>query len=264
MNTPLGCSACAQPQDADAKFCRKCGRSLKDGAADVRHAGAPPLLSSPPSLVRSVHADSRLLRELAWLCALPVLVSVAYAIAVRMDGTSVVKDVSATAAMTLIASSGALLNLSLVCSALHLPTAREFGKTALIALILAPTLAATFWFLHEVLGFALLDAYLEPYLEEGWPVALGYLEVAVVTPIAEELLFRGLIQPKLGQILSLDEAWIVQAALFAALHLRPVILLTHFLMGLALGYVRRSSGSLYPGIVLHGAWNAWVLASSQG
>jgi membrane protease YdiL (CAAX protease family) len=54
----------------------------------------------------------------------------------------------------------------------------------------------------------------------------------------------------------------VQAALVSALHLSPVILVTHFAMGLAFGWVRRLSGSLFPGIMLHGAWNAWVVVSS--
>jgi membrane protease YdiL (CAAX protease family) len=99
---------------------------------------------------------------------------------------------------------------------------------------------------------------LTPYLQDGYPPWVGLVDVAVVTPFAEELLFRGLVQPKLAQLIRPTEALIVQAALFSALHLSPVILVTHFAMGLALGWLRRRSGSLLPGIGLHGAWNYWV------
>lgn len=64
-----------------------------------------------------------------------------------------------------------------------------------------------------------------------------------------------------GAVTSLrpTEALIVQAVLFSAAHLSPVILATHFAMGLAFGWLRRRTGSLLPSILLHGAWNAWVI-----
>ncbi len=153
------------------------------------------------------------------------------------------------------------MNTSLVRSALRLPAARDLLATLLVALIAAPLLTAAFWLLGR-LGFALYRDYLTPYTHDGWPTWLGFVDLALVTPVSEELLFRGLIQPKLGQILNPSEALIVQAALFSAAHLSPVILVTHFAMGLAFGWLRRRSGSLIPGILLHGAWNAWVVAST--
>jgi membrane protease YdiL (CAAX protease family) len=113
--------------------------------------------------------------------------------------------------------------------------------------------------LLEHLGFAFRADYLLPYLLEGLPPWVGYVSIALVTPISEELLFRGLIQPKLEQVLRPVEALVVQAVLFSAAHLSPVILATHFVMGLAFGWVRRRTGSLFPSMVLHGAWNAWVI-----
>jgi membrane protease YdiL (CAAX protease family) len=81
----------------------------------------------------------------------------------------------------------------------------------------------------------------------------------VLTPIAEELMFRGVIQQRLESLLGPTEALIVQAALFSALHLSVINLITHFAIGLALGWLFRKSGSLYPGMVLHGLWNMAVL-----
>ena len=94
-------------------------------------------------------------------------------------------------------------------------------------------------------------------------LALGLLALvvtAVLAPWAEELLFRGVIQQRLETLLGPAEALIVQAALFSALHLSAVILVTHFAMGLALGWLLRKSGSLYPGMALHALWNTAVLA----
>jgi membrane protease YdiL (CAAX protease family) len=87
---------------------------------------------------------------------------------------------------------------------------------------------------------------------------------ALVTPLSEELLFRGVLQPMLAQLIRPREALIVQAALFSALHFSPVILVTHFLMGLSFGWIRQRSGSLLPSVALHAAWNGWVLWSSLG
>lgn len=48
--------------------------------------------------------------------------------------------------------------------------------------------------------------------------------------------------------------------MFSILHLSPIIFPSHFLMGLALGFLRMRSKSLYPGMLLHGGWNAWVVS----
>jgi membrane protease YdiL (CAAX protease family) len=199
-----------------------------------------------------------LFRELCVLCGLPLVVSVVCAVAVKVGGLSAVGAALATIAMAAISVGGALFNLRLVASALHLPTIRDWLATLVVALVAVPVLSGAFWLLQR-LGFNMVDDYLAPYLGDGWPAWVGYADVALVTPLSEELLYRGLVQPKLEQALTSTEALIVQAALFSAAHLSPVILITHFGMGLVLGWARRRSGSLLPGILLHGAWNAWVV-----
>lgn len=205
--------------------------------------------------------DQRLFRELCWLCGLPLFVSVAYAVTVRIAGMSARADTLATAAMAMISLVGASLNVALIRRCLRLPSWRDLGVTLLVALIAAPGLTAAFWLLQQ-LGFKIFEDYLAPYELDAWPAYVGYTNLALVTPFTEELLYRGLVQPKLEQVISSTEALIVQAALFSAAHLSPVILVTHFGMGLALGWVRRRSGSLFPGILLHAAWNAWVVWSA--
>ncbi len=257
MTATRRCPSCQKTIGGDASFCRHCGAPLA-GIEPFAAAGGSPdgsVASEPPA-----PDEKRLLRELGWLCVLPVAISVVYAISVRVLGVSALGDLVAGGAVSAVALGGALSNRRLVADAFRLPAARDAVMTLLVALVVAPALSLGFWSL-EHLGFTFYSGYLTPYLNDGWPRWVGYLSVAGLTPLSEETLFRGLIQPKLAQIISPNEALIVQAALFSAVHLSPVILVTHFAMGLAFGWLRKRSGSLFPGILLHGAWNAWVIWS---
>jgi membrane protease YdiL (CAAX protease family) len=216
--------------------------------------------SAPSSTPARALDEQQVFRELCWLCGVPIALSVLFSIFVRVQGESALGEVIAVGAMCVIAGVGTAMNASAVRSALGWPKLREWATTLMVAVVLGPTLIAAF-ILLERLGFRLYTGYLSAYVADGWPVWVGFADVAVATPIAEELLFRGVIQAKLEQIVAPREALIVQAALFSALHLSPIILVTHFAMGLAFGWVRRRSGSVFPGMLLHGAWNAWVVGS---
>jgi uncharacterized protein len=258
-----GCSSCRRHNDAAAKFCRHCGASLvhaelpapSDGSSADAGVSVTRTPSEPPL------DEQRLFWELCWLCGVPIVIAVAISVTVRVGGPSALVAFCATWAVGLVAVLGALANTRLVRAALRVPSARDVLSTLVVALVTAPTLLFAFWLLEQ-LGFQLSYDYFFPYVADGWPHWMGYVDVAILTPIFEELLFRGVLQPKLARVLRPTEALVVQAALFSALHLSPVIFLTHFAMGLAFGWLRWRSQSLLPGIVLHGAWNAWVLWSS--
>jgi hypothetical protein len=211
--------------------------------------------------VRPEVDEQLVFRKLCWLGGITMALSVLYALSVRVGGASALGETIAAGATAVLATGGALTAPSIARSALRLPFAKDLFASLLVALLAAPTLMFAFWVLKR-LGFRLVTGYLEPYANDGWPIWTGYVTIALVTPIAEELLFRGVIQPQLGQLIKVKDALIVQAALFSAFHLSPVILVTHFIMGLAFGWLRLRSGSLLPGILLHAAWNAWILWSS--
>lgn len=114
--------------------------------------------------------------------------------------------------------------------------------------------------------FALLSAlgfhpasYLAEYRAAGWPLWSAFVLYAVVPAVFEELAFRGVIQTRLRGVMGRREAWLAQAGMFSILHLSPAIFPSHFAIGLLLGWLRNRTGSLWPGMVLHGTWNAWVL-----
>lgn len=104
-----------------------------------------------------------------------------------------------------------------------------------------------------------VDHIAPAFKQFGWPVWSMFLLVSAMPAIFEELAFRGVIQSALERVLGEREAWLIQAALFSVLHLLPMMFLSHFVMGLCFGYMRRRSKSLYPGIILHAGWNALVL-----
>jgi uncharacterized protein len=95
-----------------------------------------------------------------------------------------------------------------------------------------------------------------------WPLWSIVLIVSVHPAIFEELGFRGIIQTRLADIMGPKEALVIQAALFSTLHLSPVIFASHFVMGLLFGFVRQQTHSLYPGMILHAAWNATIIHES--
>lgn len=77
---------------------------------------------------------------------------------------------------------------------------------------------------------------------------------AVLGPIGEELVFRGVVQSALEKY----GAWVAvigSSLMFAAIHGPSVIFVDAFVMGLFFGAVFRLSGSIWPAIALHVTYN---------
>lgn len=87
-----------------------------------------------------------------------------------------------------------------------------------------------------------------------------FLTVGVLTPIAEELFFRGALMG--WMMLRRFPRWAVillPALLFSVMHLNPMGMLQIFFLALLLGYLRWASGSLWPSVGLHICNNILVL-----
>ena len=135
----------------------------------------------------------------------------------------------------------------------------------------AASIAAGVVLLVWLLGLA-LQPFADPgeeqnLIPEGWepgraaPFAANFVVVAVLAPIAEELLFRGLGYTLLKP-LGRWPAIVLTAVAFALAHglLEGFPLLVLFGAGLA--YLRSRVGSIVPGILLHMAFNAFVLLAA--
>lgn len=86
------------------------------------------------------------------------------------------------------------------------------------------------------------------------------LIVGVLTPLAEELFFRGALMG--WMMLRRFPRWsviLLPALLFAIMHLNPVGILPIFFLALLLGYLRWATGSLWPSVALHMFNNLLVL-----
>ncbi len=86
-----------------------------------------------------------------------------------------------------------------------------------------------------------------------------WFTVIVIAPIAEEILFRGLILKYSGKCLLTPLAIIFQAVLFGLYHGNVIQGLYAFVLGSVLGVIACSSGSLIPGMIFHIALNASLL-----
>ncbi|WP_302777075.1 CPBP family intramembrane glutamic endopeptidase [Porphyromonas uenonis] len=97
-------------------------------------------------------------------------------------------------------------------------------------------------------------------LIEGANLWVLFLTVGVLTPIAEELFFRGALMG--WMMLRRFPRWTVillPALLFSVMHLNPMGMLQIFFLALLLGYLRWASGSLWPSVGLHICNNILVL-----
>jgi hypothetical protein len=82
------------------------------------------------------------------------------------------------------------------------------------------------------------------------------LLIAGLVPIAEELLFRGMLYPLLRARMGPAAAIVLNAAIFALAHVLPILIPALFVVGLLLAFLREWSGSVVPCILYHMLQNA--------
>jgi CAAX protease family protein len=85
---------------------------------------------------------------------------------------------------------------------------------------------------------------------------------AIIVPIAEELLFRGVIFRWLWQRLSFWPAAVASSALFGLAHVWIDSIVAAGAMGLVLAWLYERSRSLAPSILMHQTFNAAIVAAA--
>lgn len=109
-----------------------------------------------------------------------------------------------------------------------------------------------------------LDSWLEEFkrmIEEAYRLLVEsstvpellfvILVVAVVPAIAEEFLFRGLVQRTFERSLGALRGLLLTALIFALFHLNPFSFLPLFVLGLYLGYIVYRANSIWVGVAAH-------------
>jgi membrane protease YdiL (CAAX protease family) len=146
--------------------------------------------------------------------------------------------------------------------ALEAPTAR--GRAAGLALVALVVIIATTVALNPF-----LDAGGEQGLvPDAWdssravPFLANAAVVTIVAPFVEELLFRGLGFGLLGQFVGPWSAIVVTGVSFGLAHGLVLGLPVLSIFGITLGWLRWQTGSVYPGMIVHGLFNAAALAAA--
>ena len=87
---------------------------------------------------------------------------------------------------------------------------------------------------------------------------LGFLALAILAPIAEEMVFRGAILRRMLDAFDTRWHWaaiVITSALFGIVHLNMAQGINAFVMGLLLGWMFMRTRSIVPGLVFHFANN---------
>lgn len=133
---------------------------------------------------------------------------------------------------------------------------RVDGPTLWTGASLAPAL-------YLIVGTVLMllpEAWTESYNEASAGIdtgtLTGVLAVAVVAPVVEELIFRGLMLNRLRMVMPGWLAVALSAAVFGACHGHPVWFAYTFVIGTFFGWLDLRANSILPSILGHIAFNA--------
>ena len=148
----------------------------------------------------------------------------------------------------------------------------KFGsvKRTLILILAIPIVVTIINFVLTVIyGIAWIGIFGEPStntdLGTDWEsssidIAFFFLSFAIVTPIAEELLFRGYILDSIKRMHGDWPAIIGSALLFALVHVNLFGMVPIIMAGVIYGWLRIKTGSLLPSIACHMMWNLMALS----
>jgi hypothetical protein len=148
----------------------------------------------------------------------------------------------------------------------------KFGsvKRTLILILAIPIVVTIINFVLTVIyGIAWIGIFGEPStntdLGTDWEsssidITFFFLSFAIVTPIAEELLFRGYILDSIKRMHGDWPAIIGSALLFALVHFNLFGMVPFIMGGVIYGWLRIKTGSLLPSIACHMMWNLMALS----
>ncbi|MDL2318011.1 CPBP family intramembrane metalloprotease [Eubacteriales bacterium OttesenSCG-928-A19] len=142
---------------------------------------------------------------------------------------------------------------------------RGFDPLSALLIVLAAAVGvyalnwvSTYWsFLLRSLGYP-VQSGMENAPGSLSSLSLMFVFAAIVPSISEELLLRGLLLPSLEQT-GRKRAVIITGVAFALLHGRLQTLPTHVLLGVALGALVISTGSILSSMLYHLAYNGTAL-----
>ena len=139
-------------------------------------------------------------------------------------------------------------------------SSKWWGITLLLALVCIPVTGIIASYTQQLLGYEeIYNPQLDFIIPEGfsWGALIGMtLTIGLLIPVAEEVIFRGVLFSWLSVHWPAWGVLLFTSALFAAVHVEPSIVAGTFFLGLACGWVVQQSGSLWPAVAIHALNNA--------
>ncbi len=117
-----------------------------------------------------------------------------------------------------------------------------------------------------ILGnFSSVDEQYQTTMEAFYsaPIVIQLLVLAVVVPICEELIFRGLIFKRFRAFESFGKSALFASAIFAIVHGNMVQFFYAFCLGMLLSYAYEKTGSILVPILGHGLMNALSVIATE-
>lgn len=197
---------------------------------------------------------------------LPLMVSIISEILV---GESVVDEETIVAlltadTMTLSMISG-LITIAIVL-AFYLIRRKKLSEALWLRPVPAPTLltgavlAPGLYVAVSAVLYLLPEEWSESYSEAAAGLdsgtLTGVIAVALVAPIVEEFIFRGLMMNRLSRVMPGWLAVVLSAAVFGACHGHPVWFAYAFVLGAFFGFIDLRAGSILPSILGHMVFNS--------
>lgn len=246
------CGVCAAPLRAAARFCGRCG--AEQGLMIPREQGVGELREAAPR-------DRRPLR------ATGLIVAIVGYFAMFLPGMFLLAtdDVPGPDQLLAIELFGGFVGLAglgiLGWDALRVLVPRP-PPPLVAALAVAATGAvyAGVWAMSQALPWIFIESK-DLFALGGMSTAAALCYIALVPAVTEEILFRGAVLGGLQDLMRDRTAIIASAVIFAIAHLSVPSMLHLTALGLLLGWVRVRSRSVWPGVLLHGGYNAAVFLS---
>ena len=262
------CSNCGQQGTEDASYCYNCGWSLDvpAGVSPLDGTDAGPVPDTVPWRTRQVVLGIAVVGVLS-VPAAAIAISVGKLagqyeeamstwLGVHLLGLVVIGAVWYLGIRTFNAPWGVLgLRPALVPN----------SKAVLLAVVtLAASLAASVVYVM-IVDLIDVDILSPPEISSdivfpGPAAVFTFQALAVVTPVVEEVFFRGFVFAGLAPRLGVVQAMVVSSVVFSVFHLGVGVFIPIFVTGLLLAWLYHRTGSLWPGVLAHGGQNALALA----
>lgn len=139
---------------------------------------------------------------------------------------------------------------------------REAGlvRTRPVVVGAAASMTPALYVLVILVLACLPEAWMESYAEASAGLSdtglFSFLATVIAAPIVEEVIFRGLIQSRLGRVMPGWLAAVLAALVFGLCHGQAVWVGYAFVLGLFFGWFTLRSGSILPSMLAHFVFNA--------